>query len=523
MLVLGALLGGSPQSATAQVFPWAQGQSFAYQFNPDMVRTNSAPCPDGCVWWSAPVQHRYNYGQDELASVRLTRLTPAGTVTAQRLVEGNLVIDHLLATPDGGVCLTGGFRDSLSFGGGHRLTPTGSNLTHFLARLDSAGQVAWVRPLRVPNVTGVQAADAIALDPRTGDVWVATDIYSDSYVTRYNAAGDSLTSYVQQDVNRVTSVAVAPDGTLYTAGSCAGAGATYNGLAAPVHLTYSDYVACYDPRGRCQWVRYIESITCDKAFVSTADSGGVYLAGSLFGVRQIGTFTVGRAGGLFGDYYLTRLDRATGTFQWAQSLPSGNGTLAPLGALTTDLLGRAWLLATVLGPTVTWPNGLSVTPPAGGGMLLSCYDSTGTMLFVLGNGGMHARALSINLTPTSLFGTVSGVAPRGNVQLGMAGLPAIGQDSVLPFVADFFLLFPLSSAAAAPAAAPQLAPNPVGAGGRVVLVAAPRDSQPVRWYDCTGRLVATAAPTADGYLQAPARPGLYVARRGGWSRRVVVE
>ena len=504
--------------AGAQVFSWAQGQPFSFQRNPALVKTVAAPSLDyQGVWWSAPEQHRYHYGQDELSSVRVQRVDAAGTVRAQRLVEGNLVLHHAVLAPDGGVYLVGGFRDSLVFDAQHRLAPAGVNLTYFLARLDSAAQVDWVRPLRTPSVIRAQDVGGLAVDPLTHDVWVAYDIYSDSYLTRFTATGDSVTSFLQHDVNRITSVAVAPDGTVYTAGSCAGPAATYNGLSAPTSLSYSDYVACYEPSGHCRWVRYVESITCGSTYVSTADTSGVYMAGNLYGVVQFGSFTAGQQGALFGNYYVTRLTRTRGDFQWVQSAPVAQGTveLAPSGALATDQAGRAWLLITH-NARYSWPGGYALTPPTGGALGLICYDQQGQLAAAIGNTGQNAQARSLMISPFSHHGTLTGLAPRGGAQLGPVSLPATGQGDLLPFVASFDIIYLLGQPENPALPGFSLSPNPALPGSTIALTGLLESGAPPREvivFDAMGRLVSRQLPSASTpALVAPSQPGLYAVR-----------
>ena len=48
------------------------------------------------------------------------------------------------------------------------------------------------------------------------------------------ATGDSLTALVQHNTNSLSSVAVAPEGTVYVAGSCANTNGIYNGTPVPL-------------------------------------------------------------------------------------------------------------------------------------------------------------------------------------------------------------------------------------------------------------------------------------------------
>ncbi len=523
-----ALLCSGPLASplAAQTFDWVQPRTISYAHNPDMVRTAAAPLPEGGSWWVALENRLQFYSSEALGTLHLTRLRANGAVAFDRIIAGNASILQAQAAPGGGVVLLGEYLDSLVLAPQQRYLnphPT-TGLEYFLACLDSVGNVRWTRPLRSlnpPSAGFVQGANALTLDPRGGSVWAGYDTFGDSYATRFDlATGDSLSSIVQQRVARITSVTVAPDGTTYVAGSCADDGSRYNGTAVPLPsslapLAYNTYVACYSATGAYQWVQHVEDITCPATWVSTSDNGGVYFVGPLHGPWQFGPFQAGASSSIASPaYFITRLARQTGQFQWLQESPSTSFTGSTQPAfhqpLAADAAGNAWLLTNTTG-TTRWPGFGAQTSPLGGAAALLAYSATGTLLTVeLGMGRLSA-AHTLALDAGSGRGVIAGVAHEGGLQLGtLPQLPLVGVNQIQLFTAGFRpTLVPLSTPAAASPAEAALYPNPVAAGSRLHLTAPARLTEALV-SDALGRPVGRyALAHTSAEIPAPAVPGVY--------------
>ena len=515
-----ALLLAGP--AAAQTFDWVQPRTIAYTRNPDKVHTAAAPLADGGAWWIGLENQKRVYGTEALGSMRLSRLRADGTVAFDHIIEGDAQILQLQATADGGALLLGEYLDSLVFAPQHRYFNPHVGLEYFLACLDSAGKLRWARPMRAlntPQAGTVQGATALLVDPRGGTAWVGYDTFNDSYATRFDlATGDSLSSIVQQRVGRVTSVAVAPDGTTYLAGSCAENTATYNGTPVPLPaaFSYTTYVACYSAAGVNQWVQHVEDVTCPDAWVSTRDTTGVYFTGPLFSQWHFGPFQATSGGGTANTaFFLTRLNRQTGQFEWLRESPNtsftGSTATATYQPLATDAAGNAWLLTNTTG-TSNWPGFGSVTTPIGGTEALLAYSPTGTLLALQIGAGRLSKAHTLTLDAASGRGTISGIAYEGGLQLGvLPPLPLINVNQIQLFAAGFWpTLTPLGTTAALAHPGVALYPNPVAAGSRLHLTA-PAHLTEASIFDALGRAIGhytLAQPSAE--IPAPTVPGVYL-------------
>ncbi len=527
LAALVSLLSALP--SIGQTFQWAQPRALTYSSNPDLLRTAASLHTAG-GWWVGTEEKREVYSSEALGPIRITRLRSAtGAPLVSRLIEGNASALHLQALPDHGFLLVGEYKDSLVFDAQHKLRNPHANsgLEFFMANLDSVGAVRWVHSLRPgPGRSFVQVSDAnaVVLDPRGTSAWLAYDTYGECYATRFDlATGDSLTSITQNNVSRITSLALAPDGTVYVAGSCAEPSANYNGTVAalPPGITYNMYVACYNATGALQWVRHIEDITCAKTWVSTADNAGVYFAGPLFGPFQFGPFQATATSFNQGTFFLTRLDRATGTFQWLRESPTttftGATELSRFDPLATDAAGNAWLLTNTRG-TTTWPGFGSITAPAGGAAALLAYDVQGALGAVRVATGASSSAHTVSFDPVTGQGILTGIGRVGGVQLSpLPALPTVGATEMLTFAAGFSpTLTPLGLSAASPDATIALTPNPVAAGQVVQLQN--EAATEVEVFDATGRLLehhfASHQSTGSNVLlvKAPERAGLYLVR-----------
>lgn len=524
LLLAGAALVTAP--VHAQSVSWGQSRPYAYSFNYEYVHGDAAVLPDGSAWWAAPEAFSRNYNE-ALGSVRLSRLRADGSVRFGRTISGDVAIRHVTAAPDGGVLLTGFFVDSLRFDAQHVLA-AGVGLANsticFLARLDSAGQVQWLRQMNSALGQGlVTSVGAVTFDAH-GQLWVGYEDFVDSYITRYNAAGDSLSSIVQRHAKRLTSLAIDPQGYIYAAGSCAEANATYNGQAFPTAFTYNIYLACYSPTGQPRWVRYVEDVSCLNPQVATADTSGAYFASQLFGQPAYGTITP--AGPSWNsDFALSRIDRRTGTFQWVRETPqvtTGYAQLAEVRPLALDAAGNAWLLTEEVG-SIQWTPALatSVGPQGSSrGTQLLAYDVRGNLLtavataatgYVLGHG--------IAIDRTTNQGVLTGLGVTGTPALGSVALPAVSANVPQPFVMGFdATLAPLGTPTEAAALAGlTLFPNPVPAGTTLRVRGLPTGTVGLTLVDATGRTVLTRAgldthDEAGLTLPAALPAGLYALR-----------
>jgi hypothetical protein len=432
----------------------------------------------------------------------------------------------LQGLPDGSVLLLGNYRDSLIFDSRHRYyNPPNSGLSFFLSKLDASGRLQWLRLLRpLPGQVQVSTASALALTAFNHTVWVGYDTFNDSYATRFDVAtGDSISSIIQHNVNRLTSISVDLQGTVYVAGGCAEINGTYNGvaIAPPTGFSYNTYVACYDSTGFVQWVRHIQDVTCSAAWVSTSDATGVYFAGPLSGQWRFGQFQA--IAGSTEAYFLTRLDRATGTFQWLRESPSssftGASTLGYFQPLATDRRGNAWLVVNTTG-TTTWPGFGPITTPIGGAAAVLSYSASGRLESVEMGRGRLSIGHTLSLNPYGATAVLTGVAHEGGLQWGqLSPTPLVAANQLQVFAMGFQTFAPAQGTNDSFAESEMATyPNPVAAGHEIRLKP-PSFWQEITIADALGRTIAheglavgSGSPATTTRLTAPQAPGVYVLR-----------
>jgi hypothetical protein len=288
--------------------------------------------------------------------VFVAKLTSAGTVSwAKRLGGSGRDWDYDLAVDrSGNVYLAGNFQGPAAFGG-TTLTGAGSDDV-FVAKLTSAGTVAWARQL---GGSGSDWAARLALDG-AGSVYV-----TGAFQGTAAFGGMTLTSAGGQD----------------------------------------GYVAKLSSAGVVQWARDFGGSGGDGGDGLAVDAAGtVYVAGYFQGTAAFGSAPLTTAGTGYGGCLLA-LD-GSGTVQWAK--PAGTGGEAWLNAVAVDGAGTLDVLGALQGLTNVQPGAgtfnLSGVPPVGSNSadaFVVQLTQAGPLSFT-GLGGVGSAAYRLRLSGADL-------------------------------------------------------------------------------------------------------------------------
>ncbi len=212
------------------------------------------------------------------------------------------------ATKAGGVAVVGSFEGTASVGG----VPLASvgQVDFFVAKIDAAGAIAWVRPFGGP---GNDVATSVALDA-TGNVYVAGT--SDGALTlggsSFGQTGgtgafmlaldpygnvSTASAYGGGAAGTAVEIAVANDGSIGLCGSYTGQIDLGGGPLAAAQGTYAGFVAKFDATATLSYaVPLGVAATATAQGLAFGDAGQLAVIGTFTGAGQFGTVTLTSAG-----------------------------------------------------------------------------------------------------------------------------------------------------------------------------------------------------------------------------------
>ena len=300
----------------------------------DDVGESVAVAPDGSVYICGYTTSAGAGGYDAF----LAKFSSSGTVQWQRTLgdSGYDGAQSVAVAPDGSVYVCGGTQ---SAGAGRS--------DCLLAKFSSSGTVQWQRTLGGSKDEGGNSV-AVASD---GSVYVCGQTQSagagkgDLLLAKFSSAGTlqwQRTLGGSSDNDYAISVAVAPDGSVYTCGGTKSAGAGNSDF----------FITKFSSSGTVQWYKTLGGSGTDTGYsVAVASDGSVYVYG----------YTTSAGAGSY-DAFLAKFS-SSGTVQWQRTLgdsgydgaqsvavaPDGSvyvcGFTESLGAV--GVVGRHFLLAKI--------------------------------------------------------------------------------------------------------------------------------------------------------------------------------
>lgn len=340
------------------------------------------------------------------------KYSQSGDLLFTKTLSDRAVVHQLQSDSQGNMFMAVEYLNTLTFDNFSVPNTTGLP-EHMLLKFNAEGELLWHKVLTM-DVVGVSTFKSIAFDSN-GHIYIGYDNYGTCQIEKLNANGDSLQLIVQENVNRLTSLAVDSDGNIYATGSCANTNSVYAGALQPTDLDYTVYLVKYSPEGVFQWIKYVQDITCSSPMVQIDANNNIYWAAETFISVQLDTITTeGPINGV--DFFLAKLN-TNGDYLWAKELP-GNGSLevAHHNFLQLDDFGSLYLTGTLSGGTTQWSEQVSTSTGTFSNreVVLLRYFDNGAIDFAFTAGGTQsdsAQSLSVDAAGNAyLTGMMQGTA-----------------------------------------------------------------------------------------------------------------
>ena len=303
------------------------------------------------------------FGTNSLASagvddIFITKMDVNGNVLWAKRFGGSGydVANDVVVLPSGDVLITGGFQGIADFGGTSVTNTTVASFSDiFVARLDPAGNVTWVRTEGVQffsdvgrslAVDGSTNVYVVGSSPLTSFNGAAISNVGRVLLAKYDGSGGRVWARKSGAGNGGSQdtglgVSVAADGSVYAVGVFHSA--TYTNAAMVLtNRGFADgFAAKYDSAGALVWLRQVGANGMDssEAVVATVN-GDVLVAGQLSATNTIGTNIVVSRGGVLPDAFVINYD-AAGNVQWVRAF-GGTGSDAALD-IDADTRGNIYL------------------------------------------------------------------------------------------------------------------------------------------------------------------------------------
>ncbi|WP_415060199.1 T9SS type A sorting domain-containing protein [Flavobacterium sp.] len=419
-------------------FNLLQAQSIIWVNTPPVTVTNlipngylSATDVDGAVYFAGYQDNPYAY-TELFGNLLYQKFAPGGNLLFSKTITERAVVHQLQSDAQSNMYMAVEHLNTLTFD--ETIIPNATGLPqHVLFKISPSGELIWHKVLSMP-IVNVNTFKSIAFDAAQ-NVYLGYDNYGTCYIEKVSPDGDSLQLIVQENVNRLTSLALDTDGNIYAAGSCANTNSTYAGNLQPTNLAYTVYLVKYSAAGVFQWIKYVEDITCPSPMVQVDANNNIYWAAETFISVQLDNITMeGPISGV--DFFLAKLN-INGDYLWAREVP-GNGSLevAHHNFLQVDVVGNVCLSGTLSGGTTQWTDLITTHTGTFSNreVLVLRYTEAGQLLMAFTGGGNQPDFAHGISTDTNGDIYVTGMM-RGNAQLGWFTFSPPGSNDYTPFIA----------------------------------------------------------------------------------------
>ena len=369
-------------SAPGQNVSWVNTQYHNIQYNPEL--SNFQSCSDrlGNTFTAVIDQFKTAYGQDFYGDALLKKYNPSGSLVLSKLFPGRVNFEALTTDESGNLYASGSFMDTLVIDSVNKLlnTGTGFNLNYFLIKLNKNGNFVWAKNI---NSLYGQFRSLDCIHVNGGNLYAGIYDFNNGTVYKYDLNGNQLMTIQQLNVRSVGSVTTDNLGNIIVSGSCGQGNITFANLVLYTPFPYNVYIAKYNSSGICQWGRFVEDITFQRADLACDSENNIYAAGDLFDSTWFGNIrAIGRQ--WIYDFFITKID-PSGEFLWVREVPNYSGS--PTGdvrrgktkSLAIDNNDRIYFAASLRG-TVNWGNGFVSESNGGFDIDLLVLDKHGTML-----------------------------------------------------------------------------------------------------------------------------------------------
>lgn len=347
----------------------ANAQSFEWLNTPETGNTNFmttgysvATDPSGNVYY-AGFKDNWTPHNDALGDVSVIKYNGNGEMLSVKTISGKCTAYNMVSDSQGNLFLALGYTETMAIGS-TAFSSFPGELKKVLVKLDPGGNIIWFKELFIGgfDLPTVEDFRGLAVD-NMDNVYAGFDNFNYSYIRKYAPDGEEMLTIEQQNVNRITCVAVDTEGNIYATGGCAGLQSKYGGTDAPTDLHYNTYLVKYTPQGNFAWIKYVEDITCPEPHVVARTPAEIYYSSYLFTENNFDDIEIEGPLDGFEDFFLARLN-SDGEYQWVREVNGeGKVNLGFRNYLSIDPAGNVYLAGSTHG-NINWGNGV-VTSTSG--------------------------------------------------------------------------------------------------------------------------------------------------------------
>lgn len=431
----------------AQNFDWVNAYPIQYTMNPAMPQHTICYSNAGLVFASQLDSSSLIYGQEVYGKQTLRCFNTSGTLQWSVSLGAKVNVARITTDNSGNLYLCGSFMDSLKISNSAlTLANTGINFTTniFLAKFNSAGIAQYLK-----NKTGAQLSNfeiaALAVNSQ-GELYCALQNFSlDSYITKVDAAGNDLQSYVLNEARTIGQISFDKDDNLYISGSTSLGTLTVNNFSITVPEQYMMFVSRINNSGQTSWIRLAHDITFQFPVVCADKNGNAFVAGALFDSTLWGNIAISDPQWVNG-FFLVKVD-SSGNFPWGVQIPAtptiqGDFARGSNVFIDDDGLGNVYITGITRG-TINWGNNVTTgngAPPATE-ISYMCFNGNGAPQWSLGSSSTSFQtsyAMDADSIGNCYFASgISGTSTFGSFTVGNG----IGQFAVFGKISSSLVSF----------------------------------------------------------------------------------
>jgi hypothetical protein len=309
-------------ASLAQSFQWLNTVPLDIQTNPAYLHSPVVLDNSGNPVSARLVNFRELYSTAYYGDIEITKISSSGSVIWADTAYGKADVSEIIVDGENNVICIGTFRDTLQIYNS-RLIYTGQDVGSFLLKLDSAGNVTWLKD-GADYITQFGAITALARDGQNNILLGVGNYPVEANVLILNSSGDQVSEIVQSNIGTVSNMRRDNSGNIWVTGFSFGGDVSFNGFDTIAPFGYNEYVVKYDPSGSAQWVKFIQDVTVQFYEIELDNAGNAYLGGSLFDSTSFGNLHANGPQWLY-DFFVTKID-PNGNFVWLNEIPPGNPT-----------------------------------------------------------------------------------------------------------------------------------------------------------------------------------------------------